>query len=245
MDCTYSTTPWCAWSYDSPRHCLIQPDTRYQRLVHFMGLWGIGTAKLQFVWKLPQNFYFGDFDFFKQFQCCIFFSIFTFIFGIVVFASSSPRYSAPETVQNTPKIPPLHSTRLINAFMNAFYTFISFNQMSIWKLSFLGWKFLVLGRGPDKLNCCEVAAEISLLTCSHLCSHISWYNVIGFLLPCGCSWITFWENSHFTRFTPRGKTLASGVEAKFNFLYQEFHWESSLLRWGWVFLERTRILSGI
>jgi len=57
-------------------------------------------------------------------------------------------------------------------------------------------KFNVPGWGPDQLNRCEVAAEISLLTCSHRCSHISWYNTIGFLLPCGCNWITFWKNSH-------------------------------------------------
>jgi len=51
------------------------------------------------------------------------------------------------------------------------------------------------GRGPDQLNRCKVAAESSLLTCSLLCSHISWYNTIWFLLPCGCSWIASWENS--------------------------------------------------
>ena len=42
--------------------------------------------------------------------------------------------------------------------------------------------FHVPGLGPDQLNRCEVGAESSLLTCSHLCSHISWYNTIGFLL---------------------------------------------------------------
>jgi len=56
--------------------------------------------------------------------------------------------------------------------------------------------FQVPGRGPDQLNRCGVPAENSLLTCSHLCSHIFWYNTIGFLPPCGCSWIVFWENSH-------------------------------------------------
>ena len=35
--------------------------------------------------------------------------------------------------------------------------------------------------------CCKVVAESSLLTCSRLCSHISWYNTIWFLPPCGCS----------------------------------------------------------
>ena len=48
-------------------------------------------------------------------------------------------------------------------------------------------KFHVPGRGPHLLNRCEVAAESSLLTCSRLCSHISWYNTIWFLPPCGCS----------------------------------------------------------
>jgi len=48
-------------------------------------------------------------------------------------------------------------------------------------------EFHVLGRGPDQLNRYEVATKNSLLTCSHHCSHISWYNTIGFLLPCGCS----------------------------------------------------------
>jgi len=57
-------------------------------------------------------------------------------------------------------------------------------------------KFRVPGQGPDQLNRCEVAAESSLLTCSHSCSHISWYNAIGFLLPRDCTWITFWKNSH-------------------------------------------------
>jgi len=42
-------------------------------------------------------------------------------------------------------------------------------------------KFHVPGRGPDQLNRCEVAAESSLLTCSCLCSHISWYNTIWFV----------------------------------------------------------------
>jgi len=60
-------------------------------------------------------------------------------------------------------------------------------------------KIYLPGRGPDQLNRCEVAAENSLLTCSHLCSHISWYKTIGVLLPCGCSWITFWENSHWEK----------------------------------------------
>ena len=71
-------------------------------------------------------------------------------------------------------------------------------------------KFHVPGRGPDQLNRCEVAAESSLLTCSHLCSHIPWYNTIGFLLPCGCSWISFWENSHSQQFTEKeGKHWSS------------------------------------
>jgi len=39
--------------------------------------------------------------------------------------------------------------------------------------------FHVPGRGPDQLNRCEVAAESSLLTRSHLCSHISRYNTTG------------------------------------------------------------------
>jgi len=42
-------------------------------------------------------------------------------------------------------------------------------------------KFHVPGRGPDQLNRCKVAAESSLLTCSRLCSHISWYNTTLFL----------------------------------------------------------------
>jgi len=57
-------------------------------------------------------------------------------------------------------------------------------------------KFHVPGRGPHLLNRCEVAAESSLLTCSRLCSHISWYNTTWFLPPCGRSWIAFWKNSH-------------------------------------------------
>jgi len=41
-----------------------------------------------------------------------------------------------------------------------------------------------------------LAADGSLLTRRHLRSHISWYNTIGFVLPCGCAWITFWKHSH-------------------------------------------------
>jgi len=35
----------------------------------------------------------------------------------------------------------------------------------------------------------------SLLTCSHLCSHIPCNNTIGSLLPCGCAWIAFWKTA--------------------------------------------------
>ena len=56
--------------------------------------------------------------------------------------------------------------------------------------------FHVPGWGPDQLNRCEVAADGSLLTRRHFRSHISWYNTIGCLLPCGCARITFWKNSH-------------------------------------------------
>jgi len=60
-------------------------------------------------------------------------------------------------------------------------------------------KFNVQRWGPNQLNRCEVTAESSLSTCSYLCSHISWYNAIGVLLPCGWRWITFWKNSHWKK----------------------------------------------
>jgi len=51
--------------------------------------------------------------------------------------------------------------------------------------------------GPDQLNCCMVAAVGCRLTWRNPCSHISWYNTMGFLPPCGCTWITFCKNSHW------------------------------------------------
>ena len=45
------------------------------------------------------------------------------------------------------------------------------------------------------MNRCKVAAESSWLTCSHLCSHVSWYNTIEFLLPFGCSGKISTENT--------------------------------------------------
>ena len=42
-------------------------------------------------------------------------------------------------------------------------------------------------QGPNQLNRREVAADGSLPTRHHLRSHISWYNTIGFLLPCDCA----------------------------------------------------------
>jgi len=72
-------------------------------------------------------------------------------------------------------------------------------------------KFLVPGRGPDRLNRWEVV-ESRLLTCSHLWSHICWYNTIGFVLPCGCSWITFFKNRH-CQFSI--KTLLSTPQGEF------------------------------
>ena len=59
----------------------------------------------------------------------------------------------------------------------------------------------------DLLNRCKVAAKSILLTCSRPCSHISWYNTIWFLLPCGCTWIAFWKNRHRNVFTRKGTAI--------------------------------------
>jgi len=52
----------------------------------------------------PQKLVFGVLTFSGLF--CLFFSIFTLFFGNIIFASSSPHFSTPETMQYTQKYLP-------------------------------------------------------------------------------------------------------------------------------------------
>ena len=61
---------------------------------------------------------------------------------------------------------------------------------------------------------CEVTAERSLLTCTRFCIHISWYNTIWVLPPCGCNWIAFWKNSSEFEFCGAFVWLSAGHFAK-------------------------------
>jgi len=54
-------------------------------------------------------------------------------------------------------------------------------------------KFRVPGGGPDQLSRCKEATA----SCSSNCIFISWYNTIGFLPPWSCTWVAFWNSSHF------------------------------------------------
>jgi len=72
-------------------------------------------------------------------------------------------------------------------------------QIFVWPWCFLT-KFRVTGGGPDKLNTCEVTADSRMPTWRLLRIHISWYNTMGVLPSCGCAWITFWKNSHWSVF---------------------------------------------
>jgi len=59
------------------------------------------------------EFFVGDFDFLKI--SSVFFRFSPIFFGNVVFAVSSPYFSEPKTLQNTPKIPLVDPSRPINA----------------------------------------------------------------------------------------------------------------------------------